>query len=41
MVVISSGIEKPPGISYEKVRAELTSAGIRLFGFQLSTFIGG
>jgi hypothetical protein len=41
IVVISSGIEKPPGISYEKVRDELTSAGIRLFGFQLSTFISG
>jgi hypothetical protein len=41
MVVISSGIEKPPGISYENVRGELTSAGIRLFGFQLSTFISG
>ena len=41
IVAISSGIDKPPGIGCEKVRDELTSAGIRLFGLQLSTFISG
>lgn len=41
VVLVSMGIERAPGISFRKVADELSGAGIRLFGLQLSTPVGG